>query len=308
MRRFKNILVGVDLSQGDRFVSCELPRPNMEAVERAIWLAKLNSARLCFFNAIDVSATTQRLIEESNGGMQTVVDESARVLQEFVDRASGDGVEATMEVRFGKSWMELIRRVLDRKQDLVICGTRHQGMIRGLLMGSTGMKLLRKCPCPVWITQPQETQEIRSILVAHDMRPVGDLAMELGCSMAELHGAQLHVVHSVDAPELHHVLPASVLVDALDKLTAEADHHIREQLGRYNFSKPPGVHIVTAPADSAISDLITDHNIELLVMGTVGRTGVAGFLVGNTAERLLPRIPCSVLAVKPAAFVCPIVP
>jgi universal stress protein E len=202
--------------------------------------------------------------------------------------------------------LELIRRVLQNQHDLVIAGTRHQGLIKGLLMGSTGIKLLRKCPCPVWITQPQSTPEIRSILVAHDMRPVGDLAMELGCSMAELHCAELHVIHSVDAPELDHVLPASVWAATVDKLRAEADQHIREQLRRYRLTKAPCVHVVTAPADTAIADFITDNNIELLVMGTIGRAGIAGFLVGNTAERLLPRIPCSVLAVKPSGFACPV--
>ena len=45
---------------------------------------------------------------------------------------------------------------------------------------------------------------------------------------------------------------------------------------------------------------------DLLVMGTIARTGIAGFIVGNTAERLLPRIPCSVLAIKPEGFVSPV--
>lgn len=44
MKQFKNILVGVDLSQGDRLVSDELPPPTLEAIERALWLAKLNSS------------------------------------------------------------------------------------------------------------------------------------------------------------------------------------------------------------------------------------------------------------------------
>jgi universal stress protein E len=46
----------------------------------------------------------------------------------------------------------------------------------------------------------------------------------------------------------------------------------------------------------------------LLVMGTIARTGITGVFVGNTAERLLPQIPCSVLAIKPAGFKSPITP
>ena len=48
------------------------------------------------------------------------------------------------------------------------------------------------------------------------------------------------------------------------------------------------------------------HNIDLVVMGTVARTGLAGFVMGNTAERILSRLRGSVLAVKPAGFVSPV--
>lgn len=303
MQRFKNILVGVDLSQTDRFVSSELPPPSVEAVERALWLAKQNSARLTFFYALDVSAATQRMIEDSDGGHETVLEEAQDVLEGLSALAVADGVTTDVQVRFGKSWLELIRQVLQNEHDLVVAGTRHQGPLQELLMGSTGIKLLRKCPCPVWITQPQPEREIKSILVAHDLRPVGDLAMELGCSMAELHGAELHVLHSLEESlELDQAVPGGVSAE----LRAKAEQHISAQFAKHEFAKPPQLHVVTLPPDFAILQRINTHSVELLVMGTIARTGIAGFVVGNTAERLLPRIPCSVLAVKPADFVSPV--
>ena len=306
MRRFKNILVGVDLSQADRFVSSELPPPSVEAVERALWLAKRNSARLTFFYALDVSAAAERMIVESDGGKETVLDEAQDVLKELAARAIAEGVTAGIELRFGKSWLELIRQVLRNEHDLVVAGTRHQGAWQGFLMGSTGIKLLRKCPCPVWITQPQPETEIKSILVAHDLRSVGDLAMELGCSMAELHGAQLHVLHSLEFPEFDYAFPARVSAETSAEFRAKAERHINAQLANYELAKPPQVHIVTDPPDFVILEHINKHAVELLVMGTIARTGISGFVVGNTAERLLPRIPCSVLAVKPEGFVSPV--
>ena len=306
MRRFGNILVGVDLSQGDRLVSDELPPPSAEAVERALWLAKLNSARLTFFYAIDVSPAAQRIMEESDGRKESVLRDVEGVLTKLTSLADAAGVKASREVRFGKSWLELIRHALRNEHDLVVAGTRNQGALQGFFMGSTGIKLLRKCPCPVWITQPQAEPGIESILVAHDLQPVGDLAMELGCSMAELQGAQLHVLHSLDFPELDNVFPASVPPEKSSELRTTAEHHINSQLAKYEFAKPPQVHIVTDSPDFAILEHIDKHDVELLVMGTVARTGIPGFIVGNTAERLLPRIPCSVLAVKPTEFVSPI--
>lgn len=306
MKCFKNILVGIDLSQTDRLVSSELPPPSAEAVERALWLAKLNSARLTFFYALDISAAAQRMIEEEDGGEETVLGEARAVLKELVERAVAEGVIADAEVRFGKSWLELIRQVLQHEHDLVVAGTRHHGALHGVLMGSTGTKLLRKCPCPVWITQPQPEREIRSILVAHDLRPVGDLAMELGCTMAELHGAQLHVLHSLEISGMDEAFPARALPNNLVKLRADAEQYINRQLAGYEFAKPPQVHIEMEAKGLAILDHLDKDAIQLLVMGTIGRGGIAGFFVGSTAERLLPRIPCSILAVKPDDFICPI--
>lgn len=237
MHRFKNVLVGVDLSQGDRFVSTELPPPTVEAVERALWLAKLNAARLTFFYAIDVSDAAQRMIEKSAGDEPTVIDEAKDVLHGLVARSTADGVEADLDVRFGKSWIEIIRGVLQNEHDLVVVGTRHLGALQGYLVGSTGIKLLRKCPCPVWITQPQPKRKIQSVLVAHCLRPVGDIAMELGCSMAQLHNAELRVLHSLEIPEMECTLPMRVSAEKMAQYRSNAEKHIESQLAQEQKAK-----------------------------------------------------------------------
>jgi universal stress protein E len=306
MKRFTDILVGVDLSAGDRFVCDELAPPTEEAVQRALWLAKLNSARLLFLYSQDVSAQTQRLIQENQGAEPTFADRAAVVLETLVQRARQQGIEADRQVVFGKSWVEIIRQVLRRKHDLVIAGTRHLGPVKGFLVGSTGIKLLRKCPCPVWITQPQPDRRITSILVAHGLTPVGDLAMELGCSMAKLHDAQLHVLHAAEYPELDSFLQPCVSAESAAEYRRKAEEHIAAQLGNFDLAQPAQVHFVTQPPDVAILHHVESHHVELLVMGTVARSGIPGLITGNTAERLLPQIPCSVLAVKPRGFKSPV--
>ena len=60
------------------------------------------------------------------------------------------------------------------------------------------------------------------------------------------------------------------------------------------------------PPDRAVMQVIEDHDIDLLIMGTIGRSNTPGILLGNTTERLLTQLPCSVLAIKPSGFQCPI--
>ncbi len=306
MKRFTNILVGVDLAAESHLVSKELSPPTEEVIERALWLAKLNSARLLFTYSLDVCAKTQRLIQEDQGSDSTVVNQANEVLGMLVERASQEGIESEFRVEFGKSWVNIIRQVLRNAHDLVIVGTRHAGQVKSFLVGSTGIKLLRKCPCPAWIVQPQPDQTITSILVAHDLSPVGNLAMQLGCSMAQLHDAQLHVLHSVEYPEFDSMLPQLISAEQAADYRRQAEEHIAAQLNSFDLSLPAQVHLVTDSPDVAVLDYIDHHHVELLVMGTVARAGITGVITGNNAERLLPQIPCSVLAVKPAGFESPI--
>jgi universal stress protein E len=306
MKRFRKILVGVDLSWGDCFVSEELSAPNAEVVRQALWLAQLNSATIDFFFSLDLSEKAQRLISQSSTHESTVLGEAEDRLAELVAQAREAGVAAHSHVVFGKSWLELIRHVLRQHHDLVMVGTRHLGAVQGFFMGSTSIKILRKCPCAVWVTQPPADKEFDSILVAHDLRTVGDLAMELGCSMSKLQNAQLHVLHAAEHPEFDYMFPARVSTERKQAYHDEATKHVETQLARAAWPLPAKMHFVVEPPDAAIMKCIEQYNIDLLVMGTVGHTGIKGFITGNTAERILPRIPCSLLAVKPPGFKSPV--
>jgi len=66
------------------------------------------------------------------------------------------------------------------------------------------------------------------------------------------------------------------------------------------------IHLRRGPAAANIFAVAEEVEADLIVMGTVCRTGMAGFLIGNTAESLLSRVTCSVLAVKPPGFQSPV--
>ena len=65
-------------------------------------------------------------------------------------------------------------------------------------------------------------------------------------------------------------------------------------------------HLVKGDASTVISELVSKKQADLLIMGTVCRTGIAEFFIGNTAEKVLQRVECSVLTVKPDRFVTPV--
>jgi nucleotide-binding universal stress UspA family protein len=68
----------------------------------------------------------------------------------------------------------------------------------------------------------------------------------------------------------------------------------------------PRAHLIKGSARKEVPTLSRHLEADLIVMGTVARTGIPGFIMGNTAEAILNQIDCSVLAVKPPGFVTPV--
>jgi universal stress protein E len=64
--------------------------------------------------------------------------------------------------------------------------------------------------------------------------------------------------------------------------------------------------VIEGNAEDVILSLAREKHIELIIMGTVGRVGVPGLFIGNTAEEVLRQVDCSVLTVKPDGFVTPV--
>ena len=89
----------------------------------------------------------------------------------------------------------------------------------------------------------------------------------------------------------------------LDELVAEFVDKAGKEV--VNYLKPK-VHLVKGFARDVIPELVKEYQIDLVMMGAVGRTGIPGFLMGNTAETVLNRIDCSVFAIKPEGFVTPV--
>ena len=68
----------------------------------------------------------------------------------------------------------------------------------------------------------------------------------------------------------------------------------------------PRFWLAQGDPDEEVIKAVGQLDVDVIVMGTVGRVGVSGLLIGNTAEKVLRLVECSVLAVKPAGFVSPV--
>jgi nucleotide-binding universal stress UspA family protein len=234
-------------------------------------------------------------------------------------------VEVHHEVLVGTAFIEIIRKILRDGHDLLIKPAQNPRLM-ARLFGSGDMHLLRKCPVPVWITRQGEPASYRSILAAVDFDADGPGAdtglnqqiLGLASWLAAADAATLHVAHVWDAPGEAMVRAwANNPADAVGYVQGERARHqagfdrvaqaLRDQLGDAAWSfLAPRFHLRQGAPAEIIPALAEELQADLVVMGTVARTGVAGLIIGNTAENILEQMGCAVLAVKPPGFVSPV--
>jgi len=318
MSHFKNILVGIDLSHCAQLTPGALPPVAQELFRRSVWLAQRTSGELTFFSALNVTQEVLIMLEEKHRivVLRKIEDEASGVLADLVQKASERGVGAKAVFVRGSGWLEIIGQVLRAGHDLVMVGNRDSSGERHRLLGNTAKKLLRRCPAPVWVSRPDPYDRPLNVLVASDLQPVSETALRLAIELGKVAGATIHVLHAIDYPVYHlwlTALPEDVGQNYHHHVLMHAESVLHDQLERTEsrtLSEPVRVHLAdkVGRPDQVILKCIREYHIDLLVMGTLGRAGVPGVMIGNTAERLLPDVTCSVLAVKPPGFRSPVRP
>ncbi len=308
MERFKNILFIADREDG-----------LVDALAKAVALSHSNGARLTVMDIIPdagVAGYIQRAYSiDFNAALR---EQRLHALESLTQPHTDAGVPVYSTVVTGTAFIEIVRAVQRNAHDLVIKVAQHDTGRSRSLLGSTDMHLLRKCPCPVWIDRLGARSGYRRLLAAVD--PFDDesgdlqrLILDLATSLAEREQATLDVVHAWQLPGESMLangrirIPRSELESMLE--TAEKSHRqaLDTLLLPYNLStEASNVHLLKGNPAKIISKWARDQEADLIVMGTLGRAGIAGLLIGNTAEDVLRETHTAVLAVKPRAFVSPV--
>ena len=306
MKRFKKVLV----------VPAALTTDDA-AVQRAIRLCKASGAHMSLCWPQDAS---------SDGGtgldyMPDVIAEIERRLDALTEEIrSAHQVSVDWRLDRGKVYLEVIRAVQHDGYDLVMKTARGKTIGHQMLFGGDARQLLRKCPCPVWIVDPKETDE-SAVLAAIDPLANGEEAqgltakiLQLATSLSAIENTEVHVVHAWAPPSERMrqnlswlslpVAKSEEHVDAIRQRHGEALERVVEPF-RKEYPNIT-VHLVRGLAEQAIPGVAMQINAGTLVMATMARSGIPGLLIGNTAEVVLNDINRSVLVAKPDRFVSPL--
>ena len=226
-----------------------------------------------------------------------------------------EGRSLSAQVLQGRPERAIAREVVDRDVDLVIkvmdAGAGRQDPLAGL-----DGKLVRSCPCPVWIEQREATEEVHRILVPvdvdpseHERRQLARRILDVALPLASHMRAELHLLYAWSAYGEAELRGGFIPMDS-KKVDRYLQRH-QDKRARWleEFVADAGVgsqvrtHLVKGSPERAILQVADEISPDLIVMGTVARTGI--LLMGNTAEVILKEAATGLVFVKPPGFSVP---
>jgi universal stress protein E len=184
MQRFKSILFS-PLGDSD----------NAPAVRRVVGLAHENKAHLTLYGVIHEPSTLQRVLHRPEFSSE-LQEAEIQAMTKRLGRWAANNRDGQIDVVIatGSQALQIIDRVINEGHDLVVVTTdedKHdQATIR---------RLLRKCPCPVWVIRPSRARTLRVLAAVNPDPDEIDLnrnILELASSMVDRFGGELHLVHA----------------------------------------------------------------------------------------------------------------
>ncbi|HEY5622314.1 MAG TPA: universal stress protein [Gammaproteobacteria bacterium] len=310
MKRFKKLLFVADGNDGER-----------QALGRAAELAEANGATLTLFDAVSSDnfvpsdPTLEPLLDDiREAHLQARLEELEELAAAL--RPEHASLELAVVARSGNTARAAIRAVVTDGYDLVVKAPEGGSQRFNMLFGSTDQHLMRKCPCPVWIIRPRDDHRFSKILAAVEIDPneaaAGPLAtqiMEMSTSLAEMDDAELLVAHAWHLAAEAKLKTGHIDMGLVERIIADmgATHRksVEALVAAHPYAKTT-IHVIKGEAGHVIADLADEQQVDLVIIGSVGRSGVPGLMIGNTAEKVIASVDCSVLTIKPPGFETPL--
>jgi nucleotide-binding universal stress UspA family protein len=216
----------------------------------------------------------------------------------------------------GKTFIETVKAVIINKNDLLIKVANASAQN----FDSDDFHIMRKCPSPVWLIKATQADNVNNILAAVDLsmeqhaegRAQNRIIMDIATSLSQFEKAKLTILSCwqlYGEQALIHGAFTRIAPEKIEELLKNEEREYKESLNilvnEYAGSSIDQ-RLIKGQPKTLIPDYVNHNAIDIVVMGTIGRSGIPGLLIGNTSEAVLQAIDSSVITIKPADFLSPI--
>ncbi|RWR03658.1 universal stress protein UspE [[Pantoea] beijingensis] len=304
MVKYQNILVAIDPQQDDQ-----------PALRRAVYLNQRIGGKIkAFLPIYDFSYEMTTLLspDERTNMRKGVISQRTEWIREQANAYLEAGVDIDIKVVWhNRPFEAIIQEVLTGGHDLVLKMAHQHDRLEAVIFTPTDWHLLRKCPCPVWMVKDQPWPEGGKAVVAVNLaseEPHHDsLNQKLIKETIELADMVNHTeVHLVGA---YPVTPINIAIELPDfdpsiyNDAIRGQHLVAMKALRQKFSMDEKfTHVKKGLPEEVIPELAEHLDAGIVVLGTIGRTGISAAFLGNTAEQVIDHLRCDLLVIKPDGF------
>jgi len=306
MDQYQNILVVIDPSTEDQ-----------KALKRAIDLASRTQSTLtAFLSIFDFSyeMTTMLSSDERESMRQSVINDREEWIKEIIKKLPHQGITINTKIVWhNRPFEAIIEQVIDKKHDIVIKGTHQHDKLKSVIFTPTDWHILRKCPCPVLLVKEHSWPDHGNILAAVNIgsdepehQSLNNEITKTAKQIAVLLNGKVNLVNSYPGTPINIAIEIPEF-DASQYNSSMLKHHQQAMLTHANdFNIAKECTFVKEGLPETVIETISEQlDAELVILGTIGRTGISAALIGNTAEHVIDRLNCDVLALKPEGYVSP---
>ncbi|MHB9285598.1 universal stress protein [Halobacteriales archaeon Cl-PHB] len=285
---FDRILFPTDGSEGAETV-----------FDHVLDLAEAHDATVYVLNVAD---TTRDSLSQIQGEVVDVLErEGAQIVDDAADRARRRNVDVRTDVVQGRPHEAILDNAIDRDVDLVVMPTQGRRGLERLLLGSTTERVLRRSDVPVLTVRPDDAavaHPYENVLVPTDGSDCAGAALSVGTDLATSEGAGLHLLSVVDVASLGADVRSDIQLDSLEKSAESILDSAEATATEAGVASVERTLEYGTSVHEAILNYVEDNDVDVVVVGTHGRTGFDRYLLGSVAESLLRTSPVPVLTVR----------
>jgi len=272
------------------------------ALDLAADLATDHDATLHVLNVADT--TRDSVIQVQGEVVDSLEAEGERIVAEAAERLRDRGVDVETEVLQGEPYRTIVDYANSRGVDVVVMPTRGRTGLERLLLGSTTERVLRQSDVPVLTVRPDAATvryPFADVLVPTDGSDCSREALGVACDLSAAGDADLHLLSVVDVASLGADVRSEFQVEALERNAARVLETASTEADDRGVEPAASVVEFGSSIHRAILAYVEEHAIDLLVVGTHGRTGFDRYLLGSVTESLVRTSPVPVLTVREPA-------
>lgn len=242
--------------------------------------------------------------------VESIGEQARHDLERAAEFAQIKGIEAHTHLVSGSPRDEVVKLAEELDCGLIVIGTHGRSGFSKLVFGSVCEKVVRHSHVPVLSIKHPEHEfvkegtvtELKRILCPCDLTGFSNAGTALATALSERFGATIVFMHVIDdrmnypqfGPAEEPLISGNARPDALRALKEMADHYT---------GMPTEIHVAVGVPHNEIARAVQEEDIDLVVMATHGRTGIAHALLGSTTEKVVRHAPCPVLTMQPLKIV-----